>query len=189
MHLQHYGRCLCLLEDCANSVLVRASLVVVSIKFQNFSVALARERGVSCCLCPSQIIPGYGHAVLRKTDPRYTCQREFGLKHMPDDELFKIVDTIYQVHRMRDAGVVGLVLTPPRCKKEVGMFRDPVSYKGWPGLAHRNGDAGAIVLTFLFSPAPGSPPLAGLKKLFAKKIDPTYVQPTGSHCGGVTNRN
>lgn len=44
-----------------------------------------------------KVIPGYGHAVLRKTDPRYTCQREFGLKYMPDDELFRIVDTIYQV--------------------------------------------------------------------------------------------
>jgi citrate synthase len=44
-----------------------------------------------------KVIPGYGHAVLRKTDPRYTCQREFALKHMPDDELFKIVDTIYSV--------------------------------------------------------------------------------------------
>ena len=44
-----------------------------------------------------QVIPGYGHAVLRKTDPRYTCQREFALKHLPDDELFKVVDTIYQV--------------------------------------------------------------------------------------------
>lgn len=44
-----------------------------------------------------KVIPGYGHAVLRKTDPRYTCQREFGLKHMPNDPLFKIVDTIYQV--------------------------------------------------------------------------------------------
>lgn len=22
-----------------------------------------------------QVVPGYGHAVLRKTDPRYTCQR------------------------------------------------------------------------------------------------------------------
>ena len=44
-----------------------------------------------------KVIPGYGHAVLRKTDPRYTCQREFGLKHMPDDPLFKIVETIYQV--------------------------------------------------------------------------------------------
>merc|ERR1711871_1925739 len=37
-----------------------------------------------------QVIPGYGHAVLRKTDPRYTAQRVFALKHMPDDELFKI---------------------------------------------------------------------------------------------------
>ncbi|KAG7348401.1 citrate synthase [Nitzschia inconspicua] len=44
-----------------------------------------------------KVIPGYGHAVLRKTDPRYTSQREFALKHMPDDELFKVVDTIYQV--------------------------------------------------------------------------------------------
>lgn len=44
-----------------------------------------------------QVIPGYGHAVLRKTDPRYTAQREFALKYLPDDELFKIVGTIYKV--------------------------------------------------------------------------------------------
>mmetsp|Transcript_22745 Transcript_22745/g.31772 ORF Transcript_22745/g.31772 Transcript_22745/m.31772 type:complete len:465 (-) Transcript_22745:362-1756(-) len=44
-----------------------------------------------------KVIPGYGHAVLRKTDPRYTCQREFALKHLPDDPLFKMVDTIYEV--------------------------------------------------------------------------------------------
>ena len=44
-----------------------------------------------------KVIPGYGHAVLRKTDPRYTCQREFALKYMPDDPLFKIVSTIYEV--------------------------------------------------------------------------------------------
>lgn len=44
-----------------------------------------------------KVIPGYGHAVLRKTDPRYTCQREFAMKHLPDDHLFKVVDTIYKV--------------------------------------------------------------------------------------------
>ncbi len=44
-----------------------------------------------------QVIPGYGHAVLRKTDPRYTAQREFALKHMPEDELFKLVSMIYEV--------------------------------------------------------------------------------------------
>ncbi|CAG0881034.1 unnamed protein product [Darwinula stevensoni] len=44
-----------------------------------------------------QVIPGYGHAVLRKTDPRYTCQREFALKHLPDDKLFKLVSQLYEV--------------------------------------------------------------------------------------------
>lgn len=44
-----------------------------------------------------QVIPGYGHAVLRKTDPRYTSQREFCLNHLPDDPLFKLVSMIYQV--------------------------------------------------------------------------------------------
>ena len=44
-----------------------------------------------------KVIPGYGHAVLRKTDPRYMCQRDFALKYLPDDPLFKIVSTIYEV--------------------------------------------------------------------------------------------
>ncbi len=44
-----------------------------------------------------QVIPGFGHAVLRKTDPRYTCQRDFALKYLPDDELFNIVEQLYQV--------------------------------------------------------------------------------------------
>jgi len=44
-----------------------------------------------------KVIPGYGHAVLRKTDPRYECQRQFALKHLPDDEMFKLVSTIYNV--------------------------------------------------------------------------------------------
>jgi citrate synthase len=44
-----------------------------------------------------KVIPGYGHAVLRKTDPRYSCQREFALKYLPNDPLFKIVSTIYEV--------------------------------------------------------------------------------------------
>merc|ERR1719398_592340 len=44
-----------------------------------------------------KVIPGYGHAVLRQTDPRYTCQREFALKHLPDDKLFKLVSLLYDV--------------------------------------------------------------------------------------------
>ena len=44
-----------------------------------------------------QVIPGFGHAVLRKTDPRYAAQREFCLKHLPEDPIFKIVSLLYDV--------------------------------------------------------------------------------------------
>ena len=44
-----------------------------------------------------QVIPGYGHAVLRKTDPRYVAQMEYCQKHLPEDPLFKLVNMIYKV--------------------------------------------------------------------------------------------
>lgn len=44
-----------------------------------------------------RVVPGYGHAVLRKTDPRYTCQREFALKYLPEDPMFKLVGQLYKL--------------------------------------------------------------------------------------------
>ncbi|OMP85299.1 Citrate synthase, mitochondrial [Diplodia seriata] len=44
-----------------------------------------------------QVVPGYGHAVLRKTDPRYVSQREFAQKHLPDDPMFKLVSQVYKI--------------------------------------------------------------------------------------------
>jgi len=45
-----------------------------------------------------RVIPGYGHAVLRKTDPRYECQREFALKHLsPVTGMVKLVHQLYEV--------------------------------------------------------------------------------------------
>ncbi|KAG9306295.1 hypothetical protein G9A89_018178 [Geosiphon pyriformis] len=44
-----------------------------------------------------RVVPGYGHAVLRKTDPRYTAQREFAQKHLPNDPLFKLVSQLYNI--------------------------------------------------------------------------------------------
>jgi citrate synthase len=44
-----------------------------------------------------QVIPGYGHAVLRKTDPRYIAQREFAQRKLPDDPMFKLVSQVYKV--------------------------------------------------------------------------------------------
>lgn len=44
-----------------------------------------------------RVIPGYGHAVLRQPDPRYTAQFKFGQQFMPDDELFKLVELAFEV--------------------------------------------------------------------------------------------
>jgi citrate synthase len=44
-----------------------------------------------------KVVPGYGHAVLRKTDPRFTAQMEFAKAHMPTDELVNIVWDVYDI--------------------------------------------------------------------------------------------
>lgn len=67
-----------------------------------------------------QVIPGYGHAVLRKTDPRYMAQREFALEHLPDDEIFKIVSMIYEA--------------APDILKEHGKAKNP-----WPNVDAHSG--------------------------------------------------
>ena len=67
-----------------------------------------------------QVIPGYGHAVLRKTDPRYMVQREFCLKHLPDDDIFKYVDSLYNV--------------VPDILKEHGKAKNP-----WPNVDAQSG--------------------------------------------------
>jgi len=67
-----------------------------------------------------QVIPGFGHAVLRKTDPRYMEQRNFCLKHLPDDPIFKYVDLLYRV-------------TPPILEKQ-GKAKNP-----WPNVDAQSG--------------------------------------------------
>ena len=44
-----------------------------------------------------RVVPGYGHAVLRATDPRFTAFRAFGMEHFPDDDVMKTVDVGFQV--------------------------------------------------------------------------------------------
>jgi len=48
-------------------------------------------------LLDGKVVPGYGHAILRKTDPRFLAQQEFARTYMPDDELVNIVWNIYEV--------------------------------------------------------------------------------------------
>lgn len=44
-----------------------------------------------------KVVPGYGHAVLRKTDPRFTAQMEFAKKHCPEAPMVQNVWNIYEV--------------------------------------------------------------------------------------------
>lgn len=44
-----------------------------------------------------KVIPGYGHAVLRVTDPRFTGFNEFGHKYLPEDPIFMTVDRVFKV--------------------------------------------------------------------------------------------
>ena len=44
-----------------------------------------------------KVIPGYGHAVLRVTDPRFTAQMEFAKLRFPDDTLIRLADLVYDV--------------------------------------------------------------------------------------------
>jgi citrate synthase len=73
---------------------------IVQFKKQFGHKHITKEMLVEACwktLKSGQVIPGYGHAVLRKTDPRFTCQREWAMKHLPNDPLVKLVGDLYEV--------------------------------------------------------------------------------------------
>jgi len=44
-----------------------------------------------------KVIPGYGHAVLRVSDPRFTAFRAFGMKHFPDDQVMALVNKVFEI--------------------------------------------------------------------------------------------
>jgi citrate synthase len=71
-------------------------------------------------LAAGKVVPGYGHAVLRKTDPRFTAQMEFGKKHMPDDKLCQTVWNIYE--------------TVPPILESLGKIKNP-----WPNVDAHSG--------------------------------------------------
>jgi citrate synthase len=72
-------------------------LMDVRKKFDTFPTKAELEQFAWDTLNSGQVIPGYGHAVLRKPDPRFMAQLEFGRKHMPEDDLFKLVNLVYEV--------------------------------------------------------------------------------------------
>ena len=48
-------------------------------------------------LAEGKVVPGYGHAVLRKTDPRFTAQQDFYKTYIKHDNICEIVQMVYEV--------------------------------------------------------------------------------------------
>ena len=67
-----------------------------------------------------RVIPGYGHAVLRCPDPRFTAFIKFGQEHIKDDDVFSIVDSLFNV--------------VPDVLLEQGKAKNP-----WPNVAAASG--------------------------------------------------
>jgi len=78
------------------------------------------EEYVKKTLSEGKVVPGYGHAVLRKTDPRFTAQMEFGKKHLPNDPLVNTVWNIYE--------------TVPPILQSMGKIKNP-----WPNVDAHSG--------------------------------------------------
>ncbi|MFN2370766.1 MAG: citrate (Si)-synthase [Candidatus Krumholzibacteriia bacterium] len=71
-----------------------------------------------------KVIPGYGHAVLRVTDPRFAAFREFGMQHFPDDPVMQLVNKVFTI--------------VPEVLKQHGKAKNP-----WPNV-----DAGSGALLY-----------------------------------------
>ena len=84
------------------------------------------KKFVWATLNSGRVIPGYGHAVLRVTDPRFDAFMDFGKRVCPDDEVFQIVDRLFAL--------------VPDILKEHGKAKNP-----WPNV-----DAGSGGLLFHF---------------------------------------
>lgn len=69
------------------------------------------EKYISDTLAEGKVIPGYGHAVLRKPDPRFLAQQSFASKHMPDDDIVQIVWKVFDI-APKVLGALGKVSNP-----------------------------------------------------------------------------
>jgi citrate synthase len=71
-------------------------------------------------LSEGKVVPGYGHAVLRKTDPRFTAQQVFAKAHVPND---KMVNTVWKIFE-----------TVPPILQSLGKIKNP-----WPNVDAHSG--------------------------------------------------
>ena len=89
----------------------------------HFSGAPTKDQLRDFCwnrLNSGQVIPGYGHAVLRCPDPRFTAFIDFGKEHIKNDDVFSIVTSLFDV--------------APEVLREQGKAKNP-----WPNVDAASG--------------------------------------------------
>ena len=89
----------------------------------HFGGAPSKEQLKDFCwdrLNSGQVIPGYGHAVLRCPDPRFTAFINFGRDHIKNDDFFDIVNSVFDI--------------APKVLTEQGKAKNP-----WPSVDAASG--------------------------------------------------
>lgn len=71
-------------------------------------------------LSEGRVVPGYGHAVLRQPDPRFTAQKTFAEKYCSEDDIVKVVWQIFE--------------TVPPILQTIGKIKNP-----WPNVDAHSG--------------------------------------------------
>ncbi len=89
-------------------------------KFNGVPTREQMKEFASATINSGKVIPGYGHGVLRVTDPRFTCFYNFGAKHCPEDPVYKTVAIAFDV--------------VPDILKQVQKIKDP-----WPNVDASSG--------------------------------------------------
>jgi citrate synthase len=95
-------------------------------KFNGVPTRAELEKYAWETLNAGRVVPGYGHAVLRITDPRFDCFLDFGHKYCPDDPVFQTVARVFDI--------------VPEVLRQVQKIKDP-----WPNV-----DAGSGALLYHF---------------------------------------
>ncbi|MBL7817366.1 MAG: citrate (Si)-synthase, eukaryotic [Saprospiraceae bacterium] len=71
-------------------------------------------------LAEGRVVPGYGHAVLRKPDPRFTAQKVFAEKYCSNDDIVQVVWKVFE--------------TVPPILQTLGKIKNP-----WPNVDAHSG--------------------------------------------------
>lgn len=95
-------------------------------RFNGVPTAEQLEKYAWDTLNSGRVVPGYGHAVLRVTDPRFDSFLAFGKRKCPDDPVFQTVSRVFDV--------------VPEVLRQVQKIKDP-----WPNV-----DAGSGALLYHF---------------------------------------